>query len=47
LELAIERGQNLVDDAPDHPQRVPCRNTVLKVDIREQFTTPFVRSAHL
>ena len=45
-ELAIERGQNLVDDAADQPQRVRCRNTVLEVDIREQFTTPLVRSAH-
>jgi hypothetical protein len=44
-ELAIERGQNLVDDAADQAQRVPCRNAVLEVDIREQFTTPLVRSA--
>jgi hypothetical protein len=44
--LAIKRGQHLVDDAPDQPQRMLRRNAVLKVNIRKQLATPLIRSAH-
>ena len=45
-ELAIERDQHLVDDASDEAKGILRRNTVLEVDIREQFAIPLVRSAH-
>jgi hypothetical protein len=45
-ELAIERCQHIIDDAPDHPQRMLRRNTVLEINIREQATRPLVRTPH-
>src|ERR1700742_3855794 len=45
-ELAIEGDQHLVDDASDQPKWMLRRNTLFKINIREQFATPLVRSAH-
>jgi hypothetical protein len=44
--LAVEREQHLVDDATDQAPRMLRRNTVLKINIREKFTTSLIRTAH-
>ena len=36
FEIAIERGQNVVDDGLDHAQRMLRRHPALKVHVREQ-----------
>jgi hypothetical protein len=38
--LAIEGGEDLVDDAADQPQRMALRHSLFEVDIRKQFTRP-------
>src|SRR5262249_24540300 len=44
--LAIEGGEDLVDDAADQPQRMAHRHPLFEVDIGKQFTRPYVRTAH-
>ena len=38
--LAIEGGEDLVDDAADQPQRMAHRHPLFEVDIGKQFTRP-------
>src|SRR5262249_38430094 len=38
--LAIEGGENLVDDAADQPQRMALGHSLFEVDIGKQFTRP-------
>jgi hypothetical protein len=45
-ELAIQRDQHFVDDAPNQARRMRRRNPVLQVNIRKQVATPLIRSAH-
>src|SRR5262249_56385166 len=44
--LAIEGGEDLVDDAADQPQRMALRRSLFEVDIGKQFTRAWVRTAH-
>src|SRR6516165_6165096 len=38
--LAIESGEDLIDDAADQPQRMALRHSLFEVDIGKQFTRP-------
>ena len=46
LELRVERDQHIIDDAPDHAQRMLRRNTILQIHIGEQLARPRIRAPH-
>src|SRR5215813_14930537 len=42
----LERGKNLVDDAPDQSQWMVCGHSLFEIDIGKQITCPYIRTAH-
>jgi hypothetical protein len=38
--------QHIVDDLADLAQRMPCRHTLFKIDVRKKLSRPQIRTPH-